>query len=63
MPQRSLATMQRAVVAASFAGTPAAFNNEVAFSIAEPTVNVGIYLLLSFNAPTACVAGCELSTN
>ena len=42
MPHRSLATMQRAVVAASFAGTPAASNNEVALSIAEPTVNVGI---------------------
>jgi hypothetical protein len=31
--------MQRAVVAASSAGTPAATNNEVAFLIAEPTVN------------------------
>jgi hypothetical protein len=31
--------MHRAVVSASLAGTPAASNNEVAFSIAEPTVN------------------------
>ena len=39
MPHRSLATMQRAVVAASSVGTPAASSKVCAFAIAEPTVS------------------------